>query len=59
MKKGSPSTFNYVKVRVIQSLDERVIQAARKSRFKPHKINGRAVTIVVYFPVQLKLNRSR
>ncbi|WP_416371988.1 hypothetical protein, partial [Acinetobacter baumannii] len=25
----------------------------------PHKINGRAVTIVVDFPVQLKLNRGR
>ncbi|WP_144733162.1 TonB family protein [Acinetobacter oleivorans] len=43
----------------IQSLDERVMQAARKSRFKPHKINGRAVTIVVDFPIQLKLNRGR
>lgn len=43
----------------IQSLDERVMQATRKSRFKPHKINGRAVTIVVDFPVQLKLNRGR
>lgn len=43
----------------IASLDERVMQATRKSRFKPHKINGRAVTIVVDFPVQLKLNRGR
>lgn len=43
----------------IQSLDERVMHATRKSRFKPHKINGRAVTIVVDFPVQLKLNRGR
>lgn len=43
----------------IQSLDEWVMQATRKSRFKPHKINGRAVTIVVDFPVQLKLNRGR
>ncbi|EXS00749.1 tonB family C-terminal domain protein [Acinetobacter sp. 225588] len=43
----------------IQSLDERVMKATRKSRLKPQKINGGAVTIVVDFPVQLKLNRGR
>ncbi|CAI3100533.1 hypothetical protein MWMV2_MWMV2_01050 [Acinetobacter oleivorans] len=58
-EKGQPSDIQLRQSSGIQSLDERVMQAARKSRFKPHKINGRAVTIVVDFPVQLKLNRGR
>lgn len=58
-EKGQPINIQLHQSSGIQSLDERVIQAARKSRFKPHKINGRAVTIVVDFPVQLKLNRGR
>lgn len=58
-EKGQPINIQLRQSSGIQSLDERVIQATRKSRFKPHKINGRAVTIVVDFPVQLKLNRSR
>lgn len=58
-EKGQPIDIQLRQSSGIQSLDERVMQAARKSRFKPHKINGRAVTIVVDFPVQLKLNRGR
>lgn len=58
-EKGQPINIQLRQSSGIQSLDERVMQAARKSRFKPHKINGRAVTIVVDFPVQLKLNRGR
>lgn len=58
-EKGQPLNIQLRQSSGIQSLDERVIQATRKSRFKPHKINGRAVTIVVDFPVQLKLNRGR
>lgn len=58
-EKGQPIDIQLRQSSGIQSLDERVIQATRKSRFKPHKINGRAVTIVVDFPVQLKLNRGR
>ena len=58
-EKGQPINIQLRQSSGIQSLDERVIQATRKSRFKPHKINGRAVTIVVDFPVQLKLNRGR
>lgn len=58
-EKGQPIDIQLSQSSGIQSLDERVMQAARKSRFKPHKINGRAVTIVVDFPVQLKLNRGR
>ncbi len=58
-EKGQPINIQLRQSSGIQSLDERVIQAVRKSRFKPHKINGRAVTIVVDFPVQLKLNRGR
>lgn len=58
-EKGQPINIQLRQSSGIQSLDERIIQAARKSRFKPQKINGRAVTIVVDFPVQLKLNRGR
>lgn len=58
-EKGQPIDIELRQSSGIQSLDERVMQATRKSRFKPHKINGRAVTIVVDFPVQLKLNRGR
>jgi len=58
-EKGQPFDIQLRQSSGVQSLDERVIQAVRKSRFKPHKINGRAVTIVVDFPVQLKLNRGR
>lgn len=58
-EKGQPIDIQVRQSSGIASLDERVMQAARKSRFKPHKINGRAVTIVVDFPVQLKLNRGR
>ncbi|MCU4430290.1 energy transducer TonB [Acinetobacter pittii] len=58
-EKGQPIDIQLRQSSGIQSLDERVMQAAHKSRFKPHKINGRAVTIVVDFPVQLKLNRGR
>ncbi|WP_045434698.1 energy transducer TonB [Acinetobacter calcoaceticus] len=57
-EKGQPIDIQLRQSSGIQSLDERVMQATRKSRFKPHKINGRAVTIVVDFPVQLKLNRG-
>ncbi|MFV5548456.1 energy transducer TonB [Acinetobacter oleivorans] len=58
-EKGQPFDIQLRQSSGIQSLDERVMQATRKSRFKPHKINGRAVNIVVDFPVQLKLNRGR
>lgn len=58
-EKGQPIDIQLRQSSGVQSLDERVMQAARKSRFKPHKINGQAVTIVVDFPVQLKLNRGR
>lgn len=43
----------------ISSLDQRVIQAVLKSKFKPYQVNGRAVAVVVDFPVQLKLSRNR
>lgn len=58
-EKGQPIDIQLRQSSGIASLDKRVMQATRKSRFKPHKINGRAVTIVVDFPVQLKLNRGR
>lgn len=43
----------------IASLDERAMKAMYKSKFKPHKVNGEAVAIVVDFPFQLKLGRNR
>lgn len=58
-EKGQPIDIQLRQSSGIASLDERVMQATRQSRFKPHKINGRAVTIVVDFPIQLKLNRGR
>ncbi|WP_445346714.1 energy transducer TonB [Acinetobacter bohemicus] len=56
---GQPIDIQLKQSSGITSLDERVLQAARRSKFKPYKVNGRAVTIVVDFPVQLKLSRSR
>ncbi|WP_336933236.1 TonB family protein [Acinetobacter bereziniae] len=41
------------------SLDARGVQAAQKTKFKPHILNGEAVAIVVDFPIQLKLGRNR
>ncbi|ENV08572.1 hypothetical protein F966_03246 [Acinetobacter higginsii] len=56
---GQPIEIQLKQSSGISSLDQRVLQAARQSKFKPYKINGRAVAIVVDFPVQLKLSRSR
>lgn len=56
---GQPIEIQIKQSSGISSLDQRVLQAARQSKFKPYKINGRAVTVVVDFPVQLKLSRSR
>ncbi|MBJ9984726.1 energy transducer TonB [Acinetobacter sp. S40] len=57
--KGQPIDVQLRQSSGINSLDERVMQAARQARFKPHKINGQAKTVVVDFPVQLKLSRDR
>lgn len=43
----------------LSSLDVRGVQAAQKTKFKPHILNGEAVAIVVDFPIQLKLGRNR
>ncbi|WP_151779177.1 TonB family protein [Acinetobacter bereziniae] len=43
----------------LSSLDARGVQAAQKTKFKPHSLNGEAVAIVVDFPIQLKLGRNR
>ncbi|WP_278491951.1 energy transducer TonB [Acinetobacter gyllenbergii] len=56
---GQPIEIQIKQSSGISSLDQRVLQAARQSKFKPYKINGRAVAVVVDFPVQLKLSRSR
>jgi TonB family protein len=56
---GQPTEIELKQSSGIASLDERVLQAARQSKFKPYKINGHAVAVVVDFPVQLKLSRSR
>jgi len=56
---GQPIDIQLKQSSGIASLDERVLNAARQSRFKPYKVNGRAVAIIVDFPVQLKLSRGR
>ncbi|MGR0306596.1 energy transducer TonB [Acinetobacter beijerinckii] len=56
---GQPIDIQLKQSSGIHSLDERVLNAARQSKFKPYKVNDRAVAIVVDFPVQLKLSRSR
>lgn len=56
---GQPIDIQLKQSSGIASLDERVLNAARQSRFKPYKVNGRAVAIVVDFPVQLNLSRGR
>lgn len=56
---GQPIDIQLKQSSGIASLDERVLNAARQSKFKPYKVNSRAVAIVVDFPVQLKLSRSR
>lgn len=55
---GQPIDIQLKQSSGIASLDERVLNAARQSKFKPYKVNGRAVAIVVDFPVQLKLSRD-
>ena len=57
--KGQPIEIRVKQSSGIASLDERGKQAAQKAKFKPHKINGEAVPIVVDFPIQLKPSRSR
>ncbi|MCU4336436.1 energy transducer TonB [Acinetobacter dispersus] len=56
---GQPIDIQLKQSSGISSLDERVLNAAQHSKFKPYKVNGQAVAIVVDFPVQLKLSRSR
>lgn len=56
---GQPIDIQLKQSSGIASLDQRVLNAARQSRFKPYTVNGRAVAIVVDFPVQLKLSRDR
>ncbi|WP_277560325.1 energy transducer TonB [Acinetobacter beijerinckii] len=55
---GQPIDIQLKQSSGIASLDERVLNAARQSKFKPYKVNGRAVAIVVDFPVQLNLSRD-
>ncbi|WP_109441312.1 energy transducer TonB [Acinetobacter haemolyticus] len=56
---GQATDIQLQKSSGISSLDQRVIQAALKSKFKSYQVNGRAVAVVVDFPVQLKLSRNR
>lgn len=43
----------------VSTLDERAINAMKKTKFKPHQINGEAVSVIVDFPIQLKMSRNR
>lgn len=56
---GQPTSIVVKQSSGIASLDERAVKAMYKSKFKPHKVNGEAVAIVVDFPFQLKLGRNR
>jgi TonB family protein len=57
--KGLPTALWVKQSSGILSLDERALKAMKKSKFKPHKINGESVAVVVDFPIQLKLSRNR
>lgn len=57
--KGLPINIHVKQSSGLDSLDERAIRAIQKSKFKPHKVNGEAVPVIVNFPIQLKLSRNR
>lgn len=57
--KGQATAVRIKQSSGIASLDDRAVKAMHKSKFKPHKVNGEAVAIVVDFPFQLKLGRNR
>ncbi|MDV2467869.1 TonB family protein [Acinetobacter chinensis] len=57
--KGLPVNIHVKQSSGLESLDERAMAAIRKSKFKPHKMNGEAVAVIVDFPIQLKLSRNR
>lgn len=57
--KGQPVDVKVKQSSGLPSLDQKGIQAAQKAKFKAHKVNGEAVAIMVDFPIQLKLSRSR
>lgn len=57
--KGQPIAVKIKQSTGITSLDERARQAALKSKFKPHMLNGTAVAIIVHFPIQMKMGRGR
>lgn len=57
--KGQPLNIRVKQSSGINSLDERAVSAIQKSKFKPHKMDGEAVAVIVDFPIQLKLSRNR
>ena len=56
---GQAININIKQSSGVSSLDERAIKAMQKTKFKPHKINGEAVSVIVDFPIQLKMSRNR
>lgn len=56
---GQPIDVRVKQSTGLSNLDARGVQAAQKTKFKPHILNGEAVAIVVDFPIQLKLGRNR
>lgn len=55
---GQAVNINIKQSSGVSSLDERAIKAMQKTKFKPHQINGEAVSVIVDFPIQLKMSRN-
>lgn len=56
---GLPDKISIKQSSGIAALDQIVIKAAQKSRFKPYKVDGKAMSIIVDYPFQLKPNQRR
>ncbi|OUY06498.1 energy transducer TonB family protein [Acinetobacter populi] len=55
--KGNTSKVMIKQSTGIAYLDQLAVKAAQKARFKPHKIDGRAVPIFVNLPIDFRMNQ--
>ncbi|WP_171492134.1 energy transducer TonB, partial [Acinetobacter qingfengensis] len=55
--KGKPTQIRIKQSSGLDYLDQLVIKAAQKARFKPHIVNGQAVAVIVDYPFQLNLSQ--
>lgn len=55
--KGNTSKVMIKQSTGIAYLDQLAVKAAQKARFKPHKINGKAVPIFVHLPIDFRMNQ--